>query len=133
LHIDQTMADGPSQRGETATQLVREALEQMRELVRLEVALAREEARDEWVRARAAAVALGGGAVFALMGLTMLLVAIATGMPHITIAALAIGAIVIGLGGALGLVGYSALPRKPMVGTKERIETDLKQLKERVA
>jgi hypothetical protein len=125
------MAEAPS--GETATQLVREALEQMRELVRLEVALAREEARDEWVRARAAGVSLGAGGVAALMGLTMLLVALAAGVAHMVVAALVIGGILIVLAAALGLIGYRGIPRKPMVGTKERIEADLKQLKERVA
>jgi hypothetical protein len=105
----------------------------MRELVRLEAALAREEARGEWVRVRAAAMTIGTAAAFVVMGLTMLLVAVAAAMPRLGVAALAIGGIVVGLGGVLAMAGWKALPHAPMGGTKERIETDLKQLKERVA
>jgi hypothetical protein len=47
--------------------------------------------------------------------------------------ALAIGGGLFALGLAAALYGWRALARSPMVETKERIESDLKQLRERVA
>jgi hypothetical protein len=48
-------------------------------------------------------------------------------------AALIAGLILLGMAAAAGLVAYHFLPRKPMERTKERLETDVHMLKERIA
>jgi hypothetical protein len=113
--------------------LVREALDESRELVRLEVALAREELKSELSRARESAVALGTAAGLGLSGFAVLLVAIALAFPIPWLAAVILGAILLAVCGALAFAGYKALPRSPFGGTKERLESDLKKLRERIA
>ncbi len=133
---DQTrMAPVPQTPGETepTAELVREALDQARDLVRLEVALAREEVVSELARAKTAAVALGAAGAFAVSGCTMLLVAIALGFSKGWLAALLIGGIVLGLSAAMALGGWKDVPTQPLGQTKERLGADLKQLRERVA
>jgi hypothetical protein len=66
-------------------------------------------------------------------GLTLLLVAIAAAFSAVWLAALVIGAILL-LGAAAGaLLGWRAVPKRLMGGTRERLQTDVKHLKERVA
>jgi Putative Actinobacterial Holin-X, holin superfamily III len=118
---------------EPTTQLIREALDETRELVRLEVALAREEIRAELTQAKGAAVALSGAMALAIASFTMFMVAIALAFDLGWLAALVIGLVLSCISGALVLAGYRAIPRHPMVDTKDRIASDLKQLKERIA
>lgn len=125
-------ADMPQEHEPTA-ELFREAVDETRELVRLEVELAKEELRDEIGRAKIGAIALGAGGGLALSGVTMFFVTIAMAFTMEWLAALIIGGILVVMAGVLALGGYKALPKRPLEQTKERIETDLKQLKERVA
>jgi len=120
-------------RQEPTAELFREAVDETRELVRLEVELAKEELRAEIGRAKMAGMALGGGAGAALSGVTMCFVAIAMAFHLEWLASLIIGGILLALAAALVLGGYRALPRRPLEETRERVEADLKQLKERVA
>ena len=61
----------------TATELVREALEETRQLVKLEVELAKDEVRAELVEAKKAAIMFGVATIAALIAATMLFVALA--------------------------------------------------------
>lgn len=124
---------GEPQDDEPTAELFREAVDETRELVRLEVELAKEELREELGRAKLSAIAIGAGAGLALSGVTMFFVTIAMAFRMEWLAALIIGGILVVLAGVMALGGYKALPRRPLEQTKERIETDLKQLKERVA
>jgi hypothetical protein len=47
--------------------------------------------------------------------------------------ALVLGVSLAVLAGAIGLGGWKGIPRKLLGETRERIESDLKQLKERIA
>jgi hypothetical protein len=126
------MAEEASQ--ERTAELFREAIEETRELARLEVELAKEELWTELRSAKVGGIAMGAGAGAAVSGVTMCFVAIAMAFHREWLAALIIGGILVVLAAALVLGGYASLPRRPFLGeTKERIETDLKQLKERVA
>jgi hypothetical protein len=49
------------------------------------------------------------------------------------VAAVGIGGGLLVLGLATALLGWRALPKRPMGETKDRLESDLKQLRERVA
>jgi hypothetical protein len=112
---------------------VREALDETRELVRLEVALAREELTSELSRAKFALVSLAAGGAMVLSGLTLVLVAIALVFTKAWLVALVLGLILAVLAGVIGLGGWKALPRKLLGETRERIESDFKQLRERIA
>ncbi|HEX8795668.1 MAG TPA: phage holin family protein [Polyangiaceae bacterium] len=124
---------GTPQEHEATAELFREAVDETRELVRLEVELAKEELRSELSQAKMGAIALGAGGALALSGITMFFVCIAMAFRMEWLAALILGGILLVVAGVLALGGFKALPRRPLEQTKERIETDLKQLKERVA
>jgi hypothetical protein len=125
------MAEPGDAQGEPTPQLVREAFDEMRELVRLEVAMARQEVQEELTRAKAAGVALGGAGALAIAALAMFLVAFAAAFKMIWLAALIIGGIVLLMAGALGYGGWRTIPRQPLGQTKDRLQSDLKQLRER--
>jgi hypothetical protein len=121
-------------RQEPTAELVREAIDETRELARLEVELAKEELWSELRQAKAGAISIGAGAGAALSGVTLCFVAIAMAFRMEWLAALVIGGILLALAALLALAGYKGLPRRPFLGgTKERVQMDLKQLKERVA
>jgi hypothetical protein len=121
-------------RQERTSELFREAIDETRELARLEVELAKEELWAELRSAKVSAIAIGAGAGAALAGVTLCFVAIAMAFRMEWLAALIIGGILLVLAAALALGGFKTLPRRPLLPeTQERIGTDLKQLKERVA
>jgi peptidoglycan/LPS O-acetylase OafA/YrhL len=113
-------------------QLVREALDQSRELVRLEVLLARNEIESELSRAKASAIALSSAGVAAIASFTVFMVAIALAFSLKWLGAVIIAAALLLVAGALGLTGRKLLPRKPLPETTKRIGAELNQLKERV-
>lgn len=118
---------------EPTERLLREAFEGTRDLVRLEVALAREEARIELARAKTSAALLGAAAGAAVAAITMFLVSIALASSMMWLTALIIAFLLSCLVGALGYAGYKALPTRPMARTKERIESEMAEFKERIA
>jgi protein-S-isoprenylcysteine O-methyltransferase Ste14 len=120
-------------RDQSTANLMREAFDEARELTRLEVALARQEFTTELRQARSSAIAFGASAGVLVASVTMFLVAVALAFSLAWAAAVVIAALLLCIGGVLGLVGYRSLPTEPMAKTKERIERDLKQLKERRA
>ena len=97
--------------------LVREAMEGARELVRLEVALAKEEMKAELEHVQRAAVGLGIALASSVLVLCLLSVAL----------------VFLVIGGVAALVGYSKLPKAPLERTRHRLETDMIQLKEHIA
>lgn len=115
------------------TDLVREALDETRELVRLEVALAREEVKSEITQAKTAGVVLGAAGALGISAFTMFMVAIASAWAWTWLAALIIAGILMSMAGVLAFAGWSELPTKPLPETRERLQTDLRQLRERVA
>ncbi|HXX68495.1 MAG TPA: phage holin family protein [Polyangiaceae bacterium] len=134
--MDETIhrgAPAPSPAGEeSAGELVREALDETRALVRLEVALAREEIKDELTKAKVGAAAIGGAAAAGVMGGTLCLVAMAAAFSAMWLAALILGVIVLVCGAAAALLGWRALPKRLMNETRDRLELHVKQLKERI-
>lgn len=123
------MHESPEPTGE----LVRDAIEEVRELVRLEVALAVDETKAELGQVKTAAISLGVAGALGLSALTMFLVAIAAAFVPMWLASLVIGGILVATAAVLAIAGWRALPRKPMAETRERIESDVKQLRERIA
>ncbi len=113
--------------------LVREAVEDARHLIRLEIALARDELTHQIASAKTAAISLGAAAGAFVSSLTMFMVAIAAAFSVISSAALVLGAILLAASSWLGFAGFKALPKEPLGQTRRRLEADLQQLKERVA
>jgi len=119
--------------GTPTTTLIRDAIEDAKRLIQLEVALARNEAKREIKGARGAAVAFGVSAVIAVMGATMFFVAIALAFASGPVPALVVGGILLFVAGCAALVGMGLLPKQPLVETRQRIESNVRLVKERVA
>jgi Putative Actinobacterial Holin-X, holin superfamily III len=110
------------------TELAREALADARELIRIEVALAKEELTHD-LRALKVGVILGAGAVVScLLGLSMLLMAVALtlGVPG----ALACGAGLILVAVGLGAAAFAYLPKAPLKRTRARVPAETTQIRE---
>ncbi len=113
--------------------LVRAAVDDARELVRLEVALARGEVAAELRAMGRAALGFALALAAAVVALTMFTVAV--------VIALSAPAWSVAVAGASFLVGamiaaaagYGALPKNPLEQTRARLETDLRQIKENLA
>ncbi len=116
----------------TTADLVKEALDEARELAKLEVALARDEVLGELNALRTSAIVFGVSAVLAILGIGMLLVALALAMGG-ALPALILGLVVIAVAAIAAWIGVAKLPKRPLAATKQRIEDDVKQLKEHVA
>jgi uncharacterized membrane protein YqjE len=116
----------------SAGELVREALDEARYLVRLEVALAKEEVKREVGAAKSAGIAFGVAAAASLLGVALILVAFALAIFPGPLPALVMGLILVAAGALAGVTGRKLLPKKPLVDTRHRLETDLETLKEHV-
>ncbi|MBI2390554.1 MAG: phage holin family protein [Deltaproteobacteria bacterium] len=117
----------------STTDLVREALDEARQLVKLEVELAKQEVREELHEAKRAAVMFGIAAVAALLAAAMLFVALALAIFPGPVPALVIGAVLVAAAAVLGVVAWRTAPKKPLDRTRRRLETDKDVIKEGLA
>jgi hypothetical protein len=113
--------------------LVREAIDEARDLVRLEVALAREELKAEMRRAKGGAAAMGAAVVLAIAGLTMLIASIPFAAGRSWLAALLIGAGLVAGAGLLAFRGWRIVPHEPLPATRERLESSLRDFRDQLA
>jgi hypothetical protein len=118
---------------EPTSQLFREALDETRHLVRLEVLLARKELQSDLALAKKGGIVLALAAILAVSAIALLLCAVALAFATPWLAAVVLGGILLCVAAPLGFAGWKTLPKKPLGQTKERLEDDLKQLKERIA
>ena len=116
----------------SSTELVKEALDDARQLIRLEVELAKEEVRREVAATKNAGIAIGVGAAALIVGVSLLLVALALAIFPGPIPSLVIGVVLVIGAAAAGFAGMKLLPKKPLGETRRRIETDIETVKERV-
>jgi hypothetical protein len=113
--------------------LVREMFDESKELVRLEVALAKEEVKEELAQVQRAAISLGIAAGASILVVTLLAMALVFALGGTALAALSVAGGFLLVAGVAGYVGYGMLPKKPMEKTRHRLETDVNQLKEHIA
>jgi hypothetical protein len=113
--------------------LIREILGDTGELVRIEVALARDELQHEAASAKASAIAMGAAAAVLVAAFTMLLVALVLALRVGWVGALVVGALLLAIAVALGLVGWRVMPTRPMGETKGRLQANVARLRERMA
>jgi protein-S-isoprenylcysteine O-methyltransferase Ste14 len=118
--------------GEIGTaELIQHALTDARELTGLEIALAKDELRRDFVAAKSAAIMASTAGVLALTGLISL--ALALGLACGPPIALAVGLMLFAAAAALGLSAFRRLPKKPMSATALRLEDDKNVLKEHLS
>lgn len=114
------------------TELMRQVLDETRELVRLETRLARDELQGDLVQLKSAAIFGGSALLLGVLTLSTLVVAVilalgaSAGVAFIIAAALLLGACV------LAGVAYQRLPKPPLARTRERLTSDVTQLKEHI-
>lgn len=130
-HVSPALARSPAEA--STVELVEAAVKETRELVRLEVALAKLEAKQQLKSAIRAVIGFATAAVLGIVTLSLLAVAIVLAIGGNAASALLVAAIVLALGAIAGFVGYSMLPKHPFERTRAHLEDDLKQLKEHVA
>lgn len=118
---------------EHTAELLRQALDDARELMKLEVRLARNEVVEELSNTKASALYLGTGAFFATLGVALALVGVALAIRLGWVPPFVLGCVLLVMGGAMGIGGVIALPKRPLQKTRARLETDLRGLKERAA
>jgi hypothetical protein len=116
----------------SSVELIREAMDEARQLIILEVALAKEEVRREAVATKSAAIALAVGAAVLVVGLSLLLVALALAIFPGPIPSLVLGLILLAAAAIAGVAGVKLLPKKPLGETRRRLETDIENVKERI-
>lgn len=114
-------------------ELVRDTLEQTRELIRIEFALARDELNDDLKKAKRGGVWAGVGVVFASGMLAALILALVLALGGTAVAALAVAGGCAVLTAACGTIAFQTLPRAPLQRTRARLESEVNQLKEHVA
>lgn len=117
----------------STTDLVKEAIDEAKELVRIEVELAKTEVKREAREALRAAIGGVIAAVFFLITLCLLAVAIVNAFAATAISALLVAACFLVLSGITAGIAYLFLPKKPLEQTRHRLESDVNQLKERFA
>jgi len=116
----------------SAGELLRGAMVEARQLLYLEVSLAKDEMRREVVAAKSAGIALGAGAVAAVVALSLLFVSLALAIFPGPLPALILGLILMVSATLAGVAGVKLLPKKPFDGTRRRLESDVEAVKERV-
>jgi uncharacterized membrane protein YqjE len=114
------------------TELMRQVLDETRELVRLETRLARDELHTDLKQLQAAAILGGVALLLGLLTLSTLLVAVVlaagarAGVAFIIAVLLLLGASV------LAALAYRKLPKPPLARTRDRLTSDVTQLKEHI-
>jgi hypothetical protein len=117
----------------SSAELLREAMDEARELIRLEVALAKDEVKREAVATKNAGIAFGIGGGVLLVGVTLLFVALALAIFPGPIPSLVLGLVLVAAAALACVAGMKLLPKRPLAETRRRIESDVERVKERVA
>lgn len=118
---------------EPVAELLRAALGDARELVKLEVELATVEARLQVSSALLAVVAFGVAALAAIVALALFAVSLVLALGATAPIAAAVGGGFVALAGAAALFGYRALPEGLLSSTRARVRSDVQLIKENLA
>ena len=113
--------------------LVKEMMDEAKELVRLEVALAKEDVKQELAQVQNAAISLGIAAGASVIVLCLLAVSLVLALGGTALVALGVAGGFLVVAAIAGYVGYGLLPKNPLQKTRHRLENDVNQLKEHIA
>ena len=114
-------------------ELVRRLLQTGSLLIKKEVELARAELKADLQAQLRMAKRLAIAAVLALLGINLLLVAAVFALAHVMpgwLAALALGVLLLAVGGAIGLVAWRRRMSAPLAVTRKHVKEDLEWAKE---
>jgi Putative Actinobacterial Holin-X, holin superfamily III len=117
----------------SSAELVREAMDEAKELIRLEVALAKDEVKREAADTKYAGIAFGIGGALLVVGVSLLFVALALAIFPGPIPSLVLGLALLTIAVIACWAGVRLLPKKPLAETRRRIEADVERVRERVA
>lgn len=109
--------------------LLQETIRDAKELVRVEVELAKEEAKQQLTDMRSAAIAFGAAAVLAVMALCMLLTAVLLAIGPTPVVALIMTAVLLAGAATAALLGRAKIPRRALGRTRARVERDVQELR----
>jgi uncharacterized membrane protein YqjE len=114
------------------SELMRQVLDETRELVRLETRLARDELHTDLKQLQTAAIFGAVALLLAVLTLSTLLVAVVLALGgHAGVAFII--AVVLLLGASmLAALAYRKLPKPPLARTRDRLTSDVTQLKEHI-
>ena len=123
----------PPLRTLSTLELVRQIVQTGSLLVQKEVELARAELKADLQAHVLMAKRLAIGALLALLGINLLLVAVVFAMAHVMpgwLAALALGVLLLAVGGAIGLMAWRRRMSAPLAVTRKHVKEDLEWAKE---
>lgn len=112
----------------STAELLRTALEEARELAKIELTLAKNDAQGEWRQARFAAIAVAVAAQAASVGLAMALFALALATGAAVAVSVIAGLLLLAVAGVALSVAYRRMPMSFLGRTRERIEVDVREL-----
>lgn len=115
------------------SELVSQTLREARELIELEMTLAKQEVREELQRAKRAAMIGGLALACGIWAIAVLLVALILALGGTALHALIVGAVLLAVCGGAAAYAYSALPKAPLEETRARLKDDVNRLKEHAA
>lgn len=119
--------------GESTVALVKDILGEAGALMKAEVTLAKDEIRRELADAKRSVISFGAAAMLAILAVAMLLIAWALAFfPNPLPSAIAGGVLLAGAAIA-SIVGYRAVPKKPLEATRARLEADVQLVKEQLS
>jgi membrane protein len=122
--------DEPRMDAVPTTALMKKVLEDAKELVRIESSLAREDLQSDLVHLKTGAIFAGVALVFAWLSLSTLIVALVLALGGSSLVAL-ISTVILLVGAAgAAAVAYQKVPMQPLARTRERLKSDVTQLKE---
>jgi len=117
----------------STTDLVREVLDETKELVRIQVELAKNEVQLEIRQAKKAAIGFGVASAAAILFLSALVVALVLALGGTPLAAVGVAVALLVIAGVVGYLAYAALPKKPLERTRDRVTNDVRELKVHIA
>jgi uncharacterized membrane protein YqjE len=117
----------------STVEIAKQALAEAKELIELEIQLAKVEARDELKKMKAAAIAGALAFTLLLLGLSAWVTALILALGLAPLYALAVGGGLVLLAGAAAAYAYSAIPKAPLDHTRERLKEDIQRLREHTA
>ncbi|MDP3152519.1 MAG: phage holin family protein [Archangium sp.] len=117
----------------STARLLESALKETKELVRLEIELAKVEAKKQVKGVVRAGIGFAVAAVLGVIVLALMVVALVLALGGTALAAFGVALFMLALAGGAAFFGYASLPKHPLERTRHHIEDDLKQLREHVA
>jgi uncharacterized membrane protein YqjE len=114
------------------TELMRQVLDETRELVRLETKLARDELHGDLKQLQSAAIFGGVALLLGVLTLSTLLVALILALGGAASVAFVCAIVLLLVASVLGAVAYQKLPKPPLARTRERLTSDVTQLERHI-